>query len=173
VIGYWQVGRRIIGSFSEYATFGRRITIETPKIPALPTFETGFHTVRLVITRPRAYFKLPEIVYYVTSEVSEPPVGGRIDLGSPQKDASLPFAPAMFQWKKIPLVHAYLIEFREKGKTKPLFSALTREPSYTIPPAALVYFIPGKALLWTVKGFDKQGKTLAISPTRAFSFQDQ
>jgi hypothetical protein len=171
--GYWQVDRRILQSFAKHVTFGREITLKTPKLPALPTYETGYHIVRLVITRPQPLRTMPEIAYYVTSEMFESPIGGKIYLLSPGKEALLSFAPARFQWRKLPVVHVYLIEFREQDKSKALFSALTKEPFYTISTPALPYFMPDKPLLWSVKGFDKEGKTLAESGPRVFRFQSE
>lgn len=40
--GYWQVDSRILSYVNQHLTFGGSVTIQTPKIPPLPTKEMGF-----------------------------------------------------------------------------------------------------------------------------------
>ncbi|RQW84852.1 MAG: hypothetical protein EHM79_13100, partial [Geobacter sp.] len=48
--GYWEVDGRVISRVHQMLTFGSSVTLRTPEIPAMPTFDPGSHIVRFVIT---------------------------------------------------------------------------------------------------------------------------
>ncbi len=171
--GHWEVDGRTVGNISRHVTFGSGLTLETPEIPALPTFSTGYHVVRLVITSPPPEFDLPQIVYFVVSEMVEQPLKNNIALLAPEDGIALPIVPAEFVWEEVSGAAVYKIEFRQHDQPKPLFSALTQKTSYTIPEAALALYPADEPLLWEVRGFDKRGEVLLESEIRGFMFKNE
>ncbi len=55
--GYWEVDGRILSHVNRHLVYGRSLTLESPEIPSLPTFTTGTHIVRFLITNPSLEMK--------------------------------------------------------------------------------------------------------------------
>lgn len=111
--GYWEVDGRLLSYVSQPLPAGQQITLTTPDIPALPTFETGTHTVRFVVTNPNPAegVALPALIYFVTSDESAIKQTGLI-LKSPAESAEVPYASLKYEWQII-RAEVYLIQFFE------------------------------------------------------------
>lgn len=167
--GYWEVDGRVIENISRHVTFGAKVTLSTPDIPGLPTFEPGFHIVRFVITNPQPPFELPQIVYWVTAR--EEPVKRIISLITP-KDGAAILPEDEFRWDKTEGISVYLITFIKADDETIVFSALTRESSYKIPQSVFSgFFSKDMKYLWKVKGFDAENNIIGESVVWSFSFK--
>jgi len=167
--GYWEVDGLIIERVNRFVPTGGKVTLATPSVPDLPTFDPGYHIVKFRVTRPATSFEVPEMVYWVKG--TEAPVKQSLTLIKPEDAAGIT-TDALFEWEKRENVSVYLISFFKPGEKKVCFSALTREASYRIPPSVLVeYLCPGNKYLWSVKGFDKGNNTIAESGLRSFFFK--
>lgn len=167
--GYWEVDGRILSNVYKHLIYGKSITLETPDIPSLPTFETGTHRVRFVITSPVPEIVLPEAIYFVTADEFKTVLP--IKLISPEHRAEKPYAPFTFTWEQKGNNVIYLIEFLEEGGNLPIFSAYTKTPDYKLPQLLFQsIFDPGKTYHWRVKGFDDESKMAAESSMNTFTF---
>ena len=161
--GYWEVDGRRFSDFSKTLRYSRQtITLASPKLPGLPTFETGTHRVRLVIVSPAQTFKMPTALYFV--EAKEYGISFLVTLLTPSDGSYLPLAPLTFTWRGKPEMKTYVVEFFRVGENDMFFSAQTRQPSYSIPP---VLFPPrfgdGKSFNWRVLGMGEDGKAVGQS----------
>ncbi len=169
--GYWEVDGRILSNVNQHLVYGRTVTIQSPDIPALPTFDPGAHRVRFVITSPKEEIPLPEAVYFVRAEEFRKKLP--IKLVFPDNASELAYSPPGFRWRAGDATVVYLIEFYEEGGRKPVFSAYTRGTDYSLPPVVLKrVFSPGKVYLWRVKGFDTENDVAGESPVYRFSFKE-
>jgi hypothetical protein len=168
--GYWEVDGRIISRVNQHLTYGRSIKLQSPDIPSLPTFDEGSHIVRFVITAPATTLPLPEIVYFVTPEESKKIAA--IRLGSPEDKAEVPLSSLKLEWEGISSSELFLIVFYSDLETKPVFSAYTRQPYYSVPePVMNGMFAPGQKYFWKVMSFDSENKVTGESELWSFSFQ--
>ena len=168
--GYWEVDGRVLSPVNRTLMSGQSITLTTPEIPPLPTFEAGQHTVRFVVTSPAQGIPLPSLVYFVTAEESAERFIA-LKLKSPADKAELSYAPLLFQWEEFASA-LYLIQFYENADGKPIFSAYTRKPNYKLPDVALKStFKTGKVYYWKVTGFDRQKRRTGESQTARFRFK--
>jgi len=168
--GYWEVDGRVLSYVNQHLTFGRSVTIQTPEIPPLPTFDTGTHIVRFIITNPAAEIPLPEILYFVTPAEYKRPVA--LTLLSPENDSTSEYSPLTFKWERLSRTTLFLIQFFDSPDSKPLFSAYTRDSSYSLPELVLKTILsPGQKYYWKVKGFDSENNVIAESHTWGFSFK--
>jgi hypothetical protein len=170
--GYWEVdGNRFSADVVMHLVYGRTVTIEAPNIPPIPTFATGTHIVRFVITSPSIELPIPEAIYFVTAEEF-----GRtfsINLISPQDKSEMDYSPLTFKWDGGDRTVTYLIEFLEEVDGKPIFSAYTKRTEYSLPAAVLKgIFFPGKKYLWRVKGFDSENNVVIESSLFQFTFKE-
>jgi len=166
--GYWEVDGRILSHVKRHIVYGRSVTFETPDSLPLPTFDTGTHLIRFVLTSP-GDIPVPEAIYFVTAE--EFTKTFTISLISPQNQSEIGYEPPTFTWEKPEGVSVYLIEFYEAGNDKPVFSAYTKKEIYTVP--ARVFekvFRPDAKYRWQVKGFGKSDVFKGESPLWEFSF---
>lgn len=170
--GYWEVdGKRFSADVVQHLVYGRSITIESPNIPALPTFVTGTHIVRFIITSPSMQLPIPEAIYFVTAEEFEKKFS--IHLISPHDKSEIDYSPPTFKWEGKDQKVIYLIEFLEDGNEKPIFSAYTKRFDYSLPIFVLNnIFTPGKSYSWRVKGFDVDNKIVGESPEFKFTFKE-
>jgi hypothetical protein len=165
--GFWEVDGRRILDVNRQLTFGTNVTLSTPDVPDLSTFDTGTHIVRFIPTNPLPAGPLPELLYYVTAArdlrsiriaVQEGTAGG----GTP--------ATHSFSWEKPPGMELFFIEFSEEAGGKPVFSAFTREAGYKLPGKGVEgIFTPGKRYFWRVKGYD--GSDYQVGESAAAPFQ--
>lgn len=169
--GYWEVDGRLLSYVSKPLSGGQKITLETPDIPSLPTFEAGTHSLRFVVTEPSAGQALapPALIYFVTTE--EAGANPReVVLKSPPENQEVPYAPVKCEWQSLraPL---YLVEFFEKQGAKPVFSAYTKKNFYLLPQLVLKKnFEPGKTYFWKVTGLDRERRKVGESRTGSFHF---
>lgn len=169
--GYWEVDGRLLSYVSQPLPAGQQITLTTPDIPALPTFETGTHTLRFVITNPEPGqgIPLPALVYFVTTDEAAVKQAG-LTLKTPAEDAEVPYASLKYEWQLI-RAEVYLIQFFEEQGTKPVFSAYTKKGFYQLPQLILKKnFEPGKTYYWRVAAFDKERRKITESKTDRFRF---
>lgn len=169
--GFWEVDGRILSRVDQHLTFGRSVTLQTPEIPSLPTFDTGTHIVRFVITNPVTEIPLASILYFVTpTEFKGRPIG--IHLISPENDSMLEYSPLKFQWGKINKTTLFLIQYFDNLNKNPIFSAYTREAFYFLPEFALKnIFSTGQKYYWKVMGFDSENNIIGESTVWNFSFK--
>mgnify|MGYP006871746268 CR=1 FL=1 len=168
--GYWQVDSRILSYVNQHLTFGGSVTIQTPKIPPLPTFDTGTHIVKFVVTNPPESLSLPSILYFVkAAEFKGSPVA--IKLISPSDESMLGYGPVKFEWEKVNTLSTYSIQFYEDPKSKPVFSFCTGDTSYTFSESSLTkIFNPGRKYYWIVTGYGP-GDEIGESHIRWFIFK--
>jgi hypothetical protein len=165
----WEVDGRTLAIIHETLTFGARKVIESPDAPEFPTFEPGLHRVTLRIISPTTDFIVPTINYYVEARSGAAP----LELISPADNATLPESPVAFRWKPLAGVASYQVEIYEDGKKEPLFKALTRDSSYTLPEINEKIFTVGRRYSWQVRGLDQNGKEIAASEVRRFDWQPE
>ena len=169
--GYWEVDGRLLSYVSQPLPAGQQITLTTPDIPALPTFETGTHTLRFVVTNPRTGegIPLPVLVYFVTTDEAAIKQGG-LTLKTPVDAAEVPYASLKYEWQTI-RAEVYLIQFFEVQGAKPVFSAYTKKGFYQLPQLMLKkIFQPGKTYWWRVTGLDRERRKTGESKTGSFRF---
>jgi len=168
--GFWEVDGRMLSHVDQHLTYGASVTLQTPDIPPLPTFDTGSHIVRFVITNPVTDLQLPSILYFVTAE-EDPWKPVNIVLLSPVNYSLIEYAPVKFEWEKLDKTPLYLIQFYGKPESAPVFSAYVKEGYYTLPDIALKgIFLPGQKYYWKVSGFDAENKVIGESETWNFTF---
>lgn len=169
--GFWEVDGRILSRVDQHLTFGRSVTLQTPEIPPLPTFDTGTHIVRFVITNPVTEIPLPSILYFVTpTEFEGKPVGIKLIL--PENDSLFGYSPVRFEWEKLNKTTLFLIQYFDNLDSNPIFSAYTREAFYFLPEFILKrIFSPGKRYYWKVTGFDAENNIIGEGTVWSFSFK--
>lgn len=168
--GYWQVDGRILSYVNQNLTFGGRITIQTPKTPPIPTFDTGSHVVKFVITNPPAGMPLPSVLYFVTAaEFKGSPLA--IKVISPSDKSVLEYGAVKFKWAKVSALSTYSIQFYEDPKSRPVFSLCTDNASYAFTESALKkIFSPDRKYYWVVRGCGT-GEGTGESVMRSFKFK--
>ncbi len=169
--GYWEVDGRVLSTVNQHLTFAGSITLQTPEIPPLPTFDPGSHIIRFIITSPVTEIPLPSIIYFVTSAEFE---GKRfsIKLISPEDDSVLEYLPIKFGWEKLNTTTLFLIRFFDNPSSKPIFSAYAKDASYALPEIVFKkIFSPGQKYYWKVEGFDSGNNIIGESGTWSFSFR--
>ena len=168
--GYWEVDGRMLSQVNQTLMSGQSVTLTTPEIPPLPTFEAGTHTVRFVITSPEQNIAQPTMIYFVSADESVMRPTALL-LKSPATRSVLPYSTLQFQWQDFSSAR-YLVQFFEKPEGKPIFSAYTLKPFYSLPDAVLKgVFLPEKDYYWKVTGFDKQKRRTGESAVSRFSFK--
>lgn len=166
--GFWEVDGRRILDVNRQLTFGTNVTLSTPDVPDLPTFDTGTHLVRLVLTNPPPAGALPQLLYYVTAAKDLRTI--RIAVRDGTAGSGAP-AGRSFSWEKPAGMTLFFIEFSEEPGGKPVFSAFTREASYKLPEKGLEgIFTPGKRYYWRVKGYDESDDHVGESGSAPFQY---
>jgi len=164
--GYWEVDGLIIERVSRLIPPGGKVTLATPGVPDLPTFDPGYHIVKFVVTHPVTSFEVPEMVYWVKG--TEEPSRQVLTLIQPSSGMTIP-PDFLFRWKAMDKASVYLISFASTKDKKICFSALTRDTSYRIPPSVLAdYLCSSGKYYWSVKGFDKKSNVIAGSGFQSF-----
>jgi hypothetical protein len=168
--GYWEVDGRVLSHVTQHFTFGKSVTLKTPMIPPLPTFDTGTHIVRFVITNPAVEIPLPEILYFVIPDEHKKTIG--IRLIAPENDSEPEYLSLRFEWERLSKTTLFLIQFFDKPDSMPVFSAYTKDASYMLPePVLRTIFSPGQKYSWQVKGFDAENNIVGESKVWGFSFK--
>ena len=170
--GYWEVDGRLLSNVNKHLVYGRTVTIPSPEVPSLPTFVSGTHIVRFVITEPSQEIPLPVAVYFVTAEEYRKALS--IRLLSPENNREVEYSSLTFSWEGVSGLTAYLVEFMEREGEKVLFSAYTKKTEYTLPDRFLKrIFRPGSSYVWKVKGFGSENTIIAESPLYRFTFKER
>ena len=86
-----------------------------------------------------------------------------VRLLSPQDGAIAPMGQLGFVWEPVPRAAIYEVSFIAEADGRQVFSALTKEPRYTVPKGALGYFNAGYNYRWRVRAMNGDGKLLAKS----------
>lgn len=169
--GFWEVDGRVISRVHQMLTFGSSVTLRSPEIPAMPTFDPGSHIVRFVITSQGNTLPVPALVYYVTPEEFRPiPVD--VGLKAPLDGASLSRSAARFEWETFKGATLYLVQYFESPEERPVFSAYTREPSYLLPElASKDLFSAGVRYFWKVTGYNDRDNIVVESDMRGFTLK--
>jgi len=169
--GYWEVDGRVISRVYQMLTFGSSVTLRTPEIPAMPTFDPGTHIVRFIITNPVSSLPVPALVYYITPDEFRPrPVD--VGLKAPTEGSPLPRSAARFEWEPFKGASLFLVEYFENPAERPLFSAYTREPFYLLPElASKDLFAPGAKYYWKVTGYNNKDNIVVESAMRSFTIK--
>jgi hypothetical protein len=68
LIGQWEVDGEFLTHVNMTISSGYRVIIESPDIPQIPTFVSGTHRIRLVITNPSPGLSFPTAIYFVTTD---------------------------------------------------------------------------------------------------------
>ena len=71
----WQVDGQPFRTATEMLSFARSVTIDSGKVPGLPTTAAGLHAVSLTIVQPQVGFVIPPIHYYVAASERPQPAG--------------------------------------------------------------------------------------------------
>lgn len=168
--GYWEVDGRILSYVNTNLVYGRNVTIETPEAPLIPTFVTGTHILKFIITSPSGEVPMPEAIYFVTAEEFRTIFS--LLLTSPTDRSMIDYSPPTFRWEGRDETVTYLLEFLEEIDGKPIFSAYAKKSDYSLPPSVLKsLFSPGKTYLWRVKGFDAENNVAGESSLFRFAFR--
>ncbi len=167
--GYWTVDGAIHSRIQRNLISGSELVLALPTVPPLPTYQTGGHRVRLVITEP-LLGAVPGAIYYVTEK--EKKALAPIKVIFPSDRLDLDFAPLTFSWHLQKDTSAYLVEFREKEDEEPVFSAYTRAESYTIPTHGLKRFFSEKSTyFWRIQAISADDEIINESTTHRFTFR--
>ena len=168
--GFWEVDGRILSHVNKHLIYGKSITLETPDLPPLPTFQAGTHRVRFVITNPSQDIPFPEAICFVTAEKFKEIFP--VNLIYPNNKSEVDYSPLTFSWETEEKTVTYLIAFFKEDDEKPVFSAYTKKAEYRLPLSVLKnIFISGESYLWRVKGFDTDNNKAGESPVYRFTFK--
>lgn len=169
--GHWQADNRILARVTKSLPFadGRTITLKLPTNPPLPTYATGSHRLRFVITEPVMNIVFPEVIYMVTGE--DLTMLHQIDLVGPADRAEIKAGEMNFSWEKQRNVAIYRLEFFvDPDQAEPIFSAFSQKLFYTMPNVTLLQqkFIENQTYYWRVTGLDVNNNPVAGSKTCSF-----
>ncbi|MEE9399742.1 MAG: hypothetical protein V3V23_05690, partial [Dehalococcoidales bacterium] len=187
----WKIDGQILGFVTKQLSPGiRKVTLESPDVPHLPTYDTGRHSVELEILQPSPEFNEPVVYYYVTEQRSAEPLAP-LKLISPSVNASVPIASDLFnapkfRWQELGGRYVYRFELYPadsisgvaiypeyggpgvRGET-PLISAWTRLGFYTLSRFDMDKLSRNVHYTWYVQAFDGD-KPVAASRHRIVYF---
>ncbi len=171
--GYWEVDGRVLSPMVfKNLTYGKKITLQTPSTPPLPTFSFGTHFVKFVVTQPKPVFEMPQAIYFV--EFGNKKLN-TLDIVSPKNNETIKLKqdmPIQFVWKPEKRDSFYLIEFFSPESKKPLFSAYTETSSYVMPPYIIKhYFKKYEKYNWRVESFSKNSFVMGKSNLSSFTIK--
>jgi hypothetical protein len=66
LLGQWEVDEEFFANINMTISSGYKLVIQSPDIPHIPTFVSGTHSIRLVITNPLPGISFPTAEYFVT-----------------------------------------------------------------------------------------------------------
>jgi hypothetical protein len=166
--GYWEVDGRTLSPVSRHLVSGGTVTVRTPESPGLPTFDPGTHTVRFVVMSPTVAMPLPTILYFVVPR-SAAYRSLPLKTLAPADGAVVRYSRPLLSWEKGKGSTLYLVVFYGGRESRPLFSAYTREESYTLPEEVLgPVFAAGKKYYWKVIGFDARNSVVTSTGLKSF-----
>ena len=162
--GFWEVQKNI--------RFGKSITLTTPNVPPLPTYAEGSHRVRFVVTSPQQQIPFPVALYDVVEK--EKSSRSVISLLAPGNREVVALSGLEFSWQQREKSATYLISYfdtqsKEQKDDEPLFSAYTKESSYSLPAQMKekIFHIGGR-YEWMVLGLSDDGKIVSESGLHSF-----
>jgi hypothetical protein len=85
--------------------------------------------------------------------------GQTIELLAPKGEIALP--PTVLTWKILPGASAYRVKLMEVDRNV-VWESQAKLPSVTLPLAIRNKALPGKRLIWSVEGFDRNGQLLGM-----------
>jgi len=162
--GYWQVDNRILARVQKQLPHGRNrvVTFTYPGHPPLPTYFTGSHRLRFVVTEPPPPSDaFPFVIYVVSGDSLADRNPVRIVFPGPKQRISLPGTP--FRWKPARLTEVYLLSFYEEDGREPFFTAYARGSEYRLKDEVVEKFQPGHTYAWQIRGYDTEGQVVALS----------
>lgn len=184
--GQWKVDNQILQFVTQRLNPGTgAVTIDSPVVPAFPTYASGLHKVEFDVLEPAPGFTEPAIYYFVTE--SEPlPAAGSLKLLRPMERDQLLYSggiPPQFSWQTVAEGVLYLFRLRSldlpdkisgtvtdgSGDGDLLTAALTRDAVFSLTPFDLVKLRPGRPYLWQVQAF-RGAEMIAISHERLVYF---
>jgi len=68
LVGHWEVDGAFLANVHQTISSGYSLVIESPDIPQIPTFVSGTHRIKLVITNPSLGISFPTAIYFVTAD---------------------------------------------------------------------------------------------------------
>jgi hypothetical protein len=151
--GYWEVDGRILSYVNQHVISGNNLTVQTPQIPVIPTFDPGTHVVKFVITNPTKTVPMPSIVYFVVpSDYAGKSI--LIKIISPKDKSVIEYASVAFAWEGFQTNASYSIQFYDSPKAeKPVFSMCVLGSSYTLSKDVLkMIFASDRKYYWKIKG---------------------
>lgn len=167
--GYWEVDGRIISRVHQMLTFGTMVTLKTPDIPALPTFDPGSHIIRFVITNQGVGLPTPALIYFVTTEEFKARTK-ELAVKSPQDGSAIDRKSAAFKWGTFNSASLFLVQYYESIEAKPVFSAYTKKNYYVLPEQVFTnIFSSGKKYYWRVTGYSDKDNIIGESATNSFT----
>jgi hypothetical protein len=170
--GNWTVDGRIISNVVQPLAAGQAITLQTPDIPPLPTYEVGTHQLKFNVINPVTSVQMPTIIYHVSPTESVLALA-RITLLSPLLGSQQPYSSINFQWEGFNFPVLYLVEFYsdEKG-INPMFSAFTQKTHYALPARTFTsFFEKGATYYWKVTALNETKNPVGESERRSFIFK--
>lgn len=161
--GQWEIDGRLFSKVHKQLYQGaRKVTIQTPLAPPLPTYAVGTHRVRFVVTRPEPAFELPLAIYFVEAEPEQFNIP--IRLSEPPDNKSTACTPFTLRWEAAGKAYVYLVEFIEKGGIDPTFSAYAKGTAYTLrEDLCRSLLAAGSAYSWRVKALSQEGQIIGES----------
>lgn len=166
---FWEVDGRVIERIDRHLLDGDTLELSTPDYFSLPTFISGPHKVRLVITTPGiSPGTLPEAVYFV-SQMDEASL--KLDLLTPINNSTTPISKPMdFRWFGIEKSQRYLLEIFESGSDQTTFSAYSNQQQYLLKPQIMENLLQqGTRYDWQVSVIDKRGEKVSVTDRNRFS----
>jgi len=161
--GQWEVDGRIFSRVHKQLYQGaRKVTLQTPLAPPLPTYAVGTHRIRFVITRPEPVLAVPQAIYFVEAETE--PFNIAVRLSEPPDNRSTACTPFTLRWEAAGKAYVYLVEFIAADGIDPIFSAYAKEPAYTLR-ADICRSLSkaGHAYRWRVKALSQEGQIIGES----------
>ena len=123
--GFWKVDGRILTRVDRHLLYGSSITLETPEIPPLPTFDPGYHILKFIVTNPAVGIPLKEILYFVTPN-EFPGKPANLSLYTPENGGDIEYGPSVFTWEKSEKTAFFRIQFFEDPKSEPVSPRLPK-----------------------------------------------
>ena len=66
--GYWEVDDEFLANVIRTIASGDQLHLESPDLPPIPTFVSGTHKIRLILTKPLQNIQFPWAIYFVTTD---------------------------------------------------------------------------------------------------------
>ncbi len=166
---YWTVDGRIIDRIDKHLISAGTLELSTPDYIPLPTLVSGPHSVQLVVTSPAlSAATLPKAIYFVTQVDAQ---AARPELIAPTDNYSITSTGDVdFRWFSSTQPDSYRFEILQQDNKKVVFSAVTKQPQYTLKQSFIRDFLQeGTAYRWQVSALDSTRQVIATSEPNALS----